>query len=243
MAAKLKCVIVDDDEFALEAIKMLCSGSAYVEVVKTYLKPKQFLKEFKSLDFDLCLLDIGMRELDGVSLARKLAGKPVIFITGAEDKLKDALSVSPIDIVSKPVVKERLNKAFEKASTLLKQKKEYALFNVLDSEKMVSLRLDDVLFVRTFLKDRRHKVLFMRNGDQQIVTNYKFGELLELLPGIIQVNKAELVLLDIIADADEESIMLKVPVGRKRKSDFYLAHNLSRMYCSACFLKSELLFF
>ena len=222
MASKLKCVIVDDDEFALEAIKMLCSGSPYIDVIKTYLKPKLFLKEFKSLDFDLCLLDIGMRELDGVSLARKLDGKPVIFITGAEDKLKDALSVSPIDIVSKPVVKERLNKAFEKASTLLKKKKEYALFNVLDSEKMVSLKLDDVLFVRTFLKDPRHKILFMRNGDQQVVTNYKFGELLELFPGIVQVNKAELVLLDIIADADEESIMLKVPVGEKKEKRLLL---------------------
>jgi DNA-binding LytR/AlgR family response regulator len=72
---------------------------------------------------DLVLLDLQMPELDGLSVVRSLSGDRtplIIFVTAYENHALAAFEVGAIDYLLKPVRRERLEKAIEKARRQLK---------------------------------------------------------------------------------------------------------------------------
>jgi DNA-binding LytR/AlgR family response regulator len=69
------------------------------------------------------LLDLQMPELDGLSVVRSLSGERtplIIFVTAYEHHALAAFEVGAIDYLLKPVRRERLEKALEKARRQLK---------------------------------------------------------------------------------------------------------------------------
>ena len=209
MPNKLKAIAVDDDVNALATLSQMCKESVFIDLVKTYSNPNEFLSHAPQLNFDLCMLDIEMPGMEGITLAQLLKNKPVIFITGSDHKFREALNIAPIDIVPKPVLKDRLFRAFEKAHNLLAQKKEFELFNVAESSKKVKIRLPDILLITTDETDPRHKVAWMKNGDKFTLMNTKLEHLLENTASLIQVNKSEAVSLDAVHEVEHDLITLK----------------------------------
>ena len=224
MPRRLKTVIVDDDEFIVSMVKDLCQDSVLVKVIATYMDPRQFLKEAPMLDFDLVLLDVHMPQLDGTVLAQMLNNKPVIFITGTENRLKDALSLSPIDVVVKPFSKDRLNKALEKAVQLIGGTKEYDLFNVAESNRKMKIKLADMVLITSDEEDPRNKQLLMQGGQKYTLMDYNLETLMEMCPSLIQVNKAQLVSMDAFSEVDHDIIVLK------GIEDYNMEITLSRSY-------------
>ena len=209
MRTILRVATVDDDPNIHTTIKQMCKESPYVEIVYSYTDPEKFLTDAPLLDFDLCTLDIQMPGIEGTAVAQVLNGKPVIFITGSDDRFRDALNLSPIDIVPKPILKDRLYKAIEKAYTALAGKKEYELFNVAESNKKVKIRLGDILLVSTDEIDPRHKQVWLKNGETYTLMNYRLDDLVEHSPTLIQVNRAELVSLEAVHEVERDLITLK----------------------------------
>lgn len=209
MTQKLKTVIVDDDTFIVSMLKDLCSDSSLVEVVAAYLDPREFLRDAPMLDFDLVLLDVHMPQLDGTVLAQMLNNKPVIFVTGSENRLKDVLNLSPIDVVVKPIVKERLCKAFEKAAQLIILRKEYELFNVAESSKKVKIKLSDIFIITSDPGDSRNKRAIMRNGSKYTIMDYTLDQMLAVCPYLVQVNKAQLISMEAFEEIDHDLIVMK----------------------------------
>lgn len=119
---KLKVAIVDDDESLHDIMTDMYSDSDMIEVKYNFTSSKKFMEEVALLDFDLCFLDISMPSVNGLLVAQKLNKKPFIFITGSEDKLKDALNLEPIDVVTKPFNKNRLDHAINRAFELIGEK-------------------------------------------------------------------------------------------------------------------------
>jgi DNA-binding LytR/AlgR family response regulator len=69
------------------------------------------------------LLDLQMPELDGLSVVRNLSGDRVpliIFVTAYENHALAAFEVGAVDYLLKPVRRERLEKALEKARRQIK---------------------------------------------------------------------------------------------------------------------------
>jgi DNA-binding LytR/AlgR family response regulator len=67
---------------------------------------------------DVVLLDLQMPELDGLAVVRSLSGDRtplIIFVTAYENHALAAFEVGAIDYLLKPVRRERLEKAIEKA--------------------------------------------------------------------------------------------------------------------------------
>ena len=61
---------MDDELPGLAYLKMLCDQLEEVEVVKAFNSPiMHLLKELPNLEFDLCILDIEMPEMNGLQLA------------------------------------------------------------------------------------------------------------------------------------------------------------------------------
>jgi DNA-binding LytR/AlgR family response regulator len=76
------------------------------------------LQGILDLQPDLVLLDLQMPELDGLATARFLRGSKtpaVIFVTAYERHALEAFEVGAVDYVLKPVRRERLEQAIEKA--------------------------------------------------------------------------------------------------------------------------------
>jgi response regulator of citrate/malate metabolism len=112
---RIRCVIVDDDVMSRELMLGHCRALPYVDIAGTYNSSKHFVESLPSQKFDLCLLGLNPYGMSGLRMVEQLDGQSVIFVTGVEDMLKEALSALPVDIVLKPVELSRFRDAMTKA--------------------------------------------------------------------------------------------------------------------------------
>ncbi|KAK6033612.1 response regulator receiver domain protein [Ostertagia ostertagi] len=175
---------------------MLCEQLPGIEVVRAFNDPLRLLKESKGVDFDLCILDIEMPGLNGLEVAKLLQGKPVIFTTAYKDYAAEAFDLNAIDYIRKPIQKERLQKALEKAAAQLTPQQPGKQFIQLTTSRGRSLLFfDQLLFIASTALDKRDKVAALENGETLLLKNISFSQLLSLLPAnqFCQVNKKEII--------------------------------------------------
>jgi len=209
MLKKLRAVAVDDDSSILSTLEAMCKESPLIELVCAFTSPTEFLKQLPKLNFDLCILDIQMPEMEGTVLAQVLNNKPVIFVSGSDERFRDALNLNPIDIVPKPILQDRLYKAFKKAYDQLAEKREFELFCVAEFKHKVKIRLQDIMLVTTDDVDARHKQAWMKNGDKYTLMNCNIEHLTTNCAALIQVNKREAVSLEAVHEVEHDLITLK----------------------------------
>jgi DNA-binding LytR/AlgR family response regulator len=209
MHKKIKIAVVDDDPSMLDILSDFYQESELVEIKYKFTDSRKFLRQAPTLDFDLSFLDINIPYIDGLVVAQLSKKKPFIFITGSEDKLKDALGLEPIDVITKPFSKERLDHAIEKAFKLIGNKIEYVLFNVAESKRKIKIHLNDILFVGTDDTDPRHKSIILKDSAKYTLMDCSLGEILAMTSHLVQINRRELVALDIIDEMAYDVISLR----------------------------------
>lgn len=115
----LRTLIVDDEPLAVERMQVICAKLGDLAVVGTASDGAAALRLAEALAPDLVLLDMTMPEVDGLSVARKLADfdkRPaVIFVTAHDHFAVEAFDLDAVDYVLKPVAPERLQRAIERA--------------------------------------------------------------------------------------------------------------------------------
>ncbi len=197
MDTKLKCLLLDDELPGLTYLKMLCEQLPDLEVVKAFIDPNTFIKEAANLEFDFCILDIEMPEMNGLQIANLLNGKPVIFATAYKDYAAEAFDLNALDYIRKPIKIERLKQAVDKAkkhiSTSTGQSQK--TFIQLNTNKgKAILFFDKIAYVKTSENDSRDKVAQLFDGEEFVLKNITFDKLAELLPSgdFCRVNKKEL---------------------------------------------------
>ena len=201
---------------------MLCEQLPELEVVRAFNSPKLFLTELPQLDFDLCILDIEMPEMNGLQVANLLNGKPVIFTTAYKEYAAEAFDIDAIDYVRKPIKKERLQQAVAKAFNQLSGKPVRKEFIQLNTDKGKALVFfDQLCYVKIAESDSRDKVAFLNDGSSLMLKNISFEKLQTLLPGnsLCRVNKRELISLHIVHvfSFDEITTTLKDDLGKSLK--------------------------
>jgi len=108
---KFKTVIIDDEINSLSAIiKLLERYCPQLEVVKSFTDPRVGLEYIVSNDLDLLFLDIQMPFLSGLELFKKVPNPKfeVIFCTAYDQYAIDAIKLSVLDYLLKPVDPEHL---------------------------------------------------------------------------------------------------------------------------------------
>lgn len=196
MNTKLRCLLLDDELPGLTYLKLLCEQIKEVEVVKVFNDPLFLLKDAPNLEFDICILDIEMPGISGLDVAKALKGKPVIFTTAYKEYASDAFDLEAIDYIKKPIQKERLEKAIQKACDIILKpttEKQFATFNT-NKGKML-LFFKDVFLITIAESDKRDKLIYLENGDNVILKNISFDQLLSILPAndFCRVTKKEVV--------------------------------------------------
>ncbi|MFD1001145.1 LytR/AlgR family response regulator transcription factor [Ohtaekwangia kribbensis] len=214
MNTKLRCLLLDDELPGLTYLKMLCEQLPELEVVKAFNSPDIFLKEVPNLDFDLCILDIEMPAMNGLHVANLLQGKPVIFVTAYKEFAAEAFDLDAIDYVRKPVKKERLQQAIQKAVSRISKSSSAKNFVQLNTDKGKALLFfDQVGYIKTSDSDSRDKTVQLLDGTILTLKNISFEKLLEVLPSdqFSRVNKKELVAIKSVHFFSHDEITTSIP--------------------------------
>lgn len=194
----IKCVILDDELLAISYLKLLCEQIENVEVVKAFNDPKIFLSEIDNIDCNLCILDIEMPGMTGLQVAEIISGsKKIIFTTAYKEYAAEAFDLNVVDYVRKPIKKERLIQAFEKAKELvdIPHKKDLIEWNTNIGRTVIFT--EQIGYIKTSEIDSRDKDIILNDGTTIVLKNLSFKTLLEMLPSkdFAQVNKKEIIAL------------------------------------------------
>lgn len=119
VAEPLRVLIADDEPLAVERLQVVCADMAGLVVVGSASDGASALRLIDHLSPDLLLLDIAMPGLDGIGVARALAGRDerpaIVFVTAFADFAVEAFDLDAVDYVLKPVAPDRLDRAIARA--------------------------------------------------------------------------------------------------------------------------------
>lgn len=227
----IKCVILDDELLAISYLKLLCEQIENVEVIKVFNNPRVFLNEIDSLDCNVCILDIEMQGINGLQVAELISGsKKIIFTTAYKEYAAEAFDLNVVDYVRKPIKKERLIQAFEKATELLQNSHKKNLIEWNTNIGKTVIFTEQIAYIKTSEIDSRDKDIFLNDGTTIVLKNLSFKNLLEMLPSkdFAQINKKEIIALSsikvfstseiITTIATEGEHFLKLQIGETYKS-------------------------
>lgn len=120
-------LLVDDEKLAADELAFLLKEFPEVEIVGTASNGIEALKLIEDLEPDLVFVDVQMPGLDGMSLIRKLRerGGPLphfVMATAYDQYAVEAFRVEALDYLLKPVEKDRLAVAFDRARKAILEK-------------------------------------------------------------------------------------------------------------------------
>mgnify|MGYP002079435963 CR=1 FL=1 len=226
MSKKLNCLLLDDELQALSYLKMLCEQISSINVVKAFNRPDVFLSEIEHLDFDFCIMDIQMPYMNGLHVAQKLLGKPVIFTTAHIEFAADAFDVDAVDFVRKPIQLDRLIKATDKVIAYMTEKKSPNKFLKVNTSKgKYLLNYETISYIKSSQIDSRDKDVFMMDGTKVTIKNTSFENLLSKLPAnnFCRINKAEIISLNLVSFFTADSIVANLSDTQGNKLTFSLS--------------------
>lgn len=117
-----KALIIDDEKPVQIAIRKLGSWSKYhIEPPETASNGKEALSAMRELHPDLCFVDMQMPIMNGIEYLKQASlefpGTQFIIISGYDDfeYARSAIKYGACEYLLKPIVREELNAAIEKA--------------------------------------------------------------------------------------------------------------------------------
>jgi FixJ family two-component response regulator len=118
---RLTCIIVDDEIESTEVLADYVSQIPYLNLKKIFQNSTEALAYLLKTPTDLLITDIEMPQLTGTQLYECIVTQvqtKVIFVSGYEGKMYEALRYSAVDYLQKPVTEKRFQEAALKALKL-----------------------------------------------------------------------------------------------------------------------------
>ena len=152
MEAKVRTIIVDDEQLARERLRTLLGGHNELQIVGESADGLSALELIRHEKPDLVFLDVQMPELDGFEVLEGLTEEDrpiVIFVTAHDQFALKAFDVHAIDYLLKPFDKERFERALKRGLEMVhaarKEGRAQRLTGVLDEARTQVKRLDRLM--------------------------------------------------------------------------------------------------
>ena len=123
----ISAILVDDEKLASEELAYQLKEFPDIEIIATASNGLEAVKLIEDLEPDLVFLDVQMPGLDGMSVIRKLREKNVplphfVMATAYDQYAVEAFRWEALDYLLKPVEKDRLAVAVERARKTIAEK-------------------------------------------------------------------------------------------------------------------------
>lgn len=240
----IKTIIVEDEQQSAEVLElMLQKFSDIIEVVDICNTPSKGIESIQKKSPDLVFLDIEMPRMNGFEMLKKLGTLDfeIIFTTAYNKYAINAIKMSALDYLLKPIDKDELAKAIRKCQQSLEQKnmgykmdvllKNLSQHNAL--EKTLTLAsLDGVRFIKMKdiirLEANGRYTRFYLTNKEVIVSSRTLGDFEETLSAneffrIHETHIINLLYIDRFHKGNNYVLLTdktELPLARRRKEEF-----------------------
>jgi DNA-binding LytR/AlgR family response regulator len=228
---KTRCMIVDDEPLAIEAIQMHIEKFESLKLVTTCTDAIQAFDQLRTARIDLMFLDIQMPEMTGLDFLKSLKNPPkVIFTTAYREYAIQAFDLDVVDYLLKPISFERfmqaINKFFEgipkdiiSPDSQVRSEDKEGFFYVRSDKKNVKIKYANMYYIES-IKDY---VKIVCKG-KTIISKIMIGNLAEQLPEklFIRTHRSYIVYIPNIEAFSSISVEIpgkEIPIGRNYKNE------------------------
>ncbi len=224
------CIVEDEIEQAnllRDYIKHFATDSG-VDIDVDHLLDGIDLVDGYDGSYDIILLDIQMKHLDGMAAAEKIRALDsdviIIFITSTVQYAVQGYAVDALGYVLKPVPYTAFAQLMEKAISRVKAKQTHIYIKVTVNDRQLKL---DCSFI-SYIESSRNNVI-LHCVDQDYVTAGPLKKYEEMLSsqGFSKCHNAYIVNLSYVQAVQKEEVVLttglSLPISRARKKDFMAA--------------------
>lgn len=162
----MNILAIDDEELALEGLVSAAKKAEPSATVYSFQKPKEALEFFQDTSCEVVLLDIQMRNMSGVELAKKIKfihpHTNIIFATGYTDYMKEALEMHASGYMLKPITAQKVKEELENLRFPIKPVRKnrvyfqtFGNFEVFIDDQPLKFRYDLTKEMLAYLVDRK----------------------------------------------------------------------------------------
>ncbi len=228
---KTRCIIVDDEPLAIDAVQMHIEKIESLKLITTCTDAIQAFDVLRTSRIDLMFLDIQMPEMTGLDFLKSLKNPPkVIFTTAYREYAIQAFDHDVIDYLLKPIPFERflqaVNKYYDRlpkdvlqSDHLPANSQETDFFYVKADKKNVKIRYRDIRYIES-IKD----YVKIIGKDRTVISKMNIGHLAEQLPEnlFLRIHRSYIVYIPNIEAFSSISVDVpgkEIPIGRNYKNE------------------------
>ncbi|AWW00435.1 LytR/AlgR family response regulator transcription factor [Arcticibacterium luteifluviistationis] len=221
---KIKCILIDDEPFALDILEDDLLDFDNIEVCEKFSSPVGVADYLKNEKVELIFSDIQMPEMLGTNFIRDLENPPlVIFTTAYHQYAVEGFELNAVDYLLKPIRKERLGAAIEKVVNLIKLKtaepapEEENHIVVTSEYKKVKLLFNEIIYIEG-LKD--YVKIYLESRVYPLLTRSNLKGMEKKLPDskFVRIHNSFIVNSSKITGVNLSKLTLgavEIPVGKK----------------------------
>lgn len=217
----INIVICDDNETIVKELEQMVDRCTDIPVCVSSCSDLNELQGFinKTAKIDILLLDIILKDEDGIQFAKELLEKrpdiKIIFITGYLNQTRRLFTVGAVRFLVKPIKDEELKIVLEDViSQLESEKKTFITLKV--HKKIIKLKAQDIYYIES-----RTRVVNIYGKDSEQSVHIKLDEFMKQMPDMfLRVHKSYAVNMDKIQYFSAEGVILqngqKVSISRSK---------------------------
>ncbi len=225
----IKAIAIDDEPPALRILEHFCSQLDFVQLEKTFTRPKEAAVYLQENNINLLFLDINMPSISGIDFYKSLQEKTMtVFTTAYGEYAVEGFNLNAVDYLLKPYTFER----FQQAVNKVKQFQQYLNEPDNNSKHLVvradyslkKIDLQDILLIEgldDYLKIHlvNAKPLVIRMTMKAVMEKLEHSNFVRVHRSyIVPIDKVEHVRNKTIQIADKE-----IPIGNSYEEAFFNA--------------------
>jgi two-component system LytT family response regulator len=231
----MRCVVVDDENGAVEILNRYVNRTPELELVRSFRDSIEALTFLASNEVDLVFLDIDMPNLDGMQLTDLIRNKDiqVIFCTAYSEYAVKSYEKEAVDYLLKPIAYERFCKAVGKAlkarsqavdpdrTGIRKNKQPIKKLFIKSGPRIHQVDTGELLY----MEKKGHYVVFHTPG-KQLLSRMNMSDLLAALPpdDFIRIHRSFVIAIDKIDTLEKQMVVIqgnRIPIGDSFRDEFF----------------------
>ncbi|MDO1448179.1 LytTR family DNA-binding domain-containing protein [Rhodocytophaga aerolata] len=224
----ISCIIVDDEQHAIDLLKRHISQTPFLDLVETTTNPVKALQVLHEKKIDLIFLDVQMPEMSGIEFIQSLNGRSKVILTTAYSQYAlEGFDHEVVDYLLKPISFARFIKGAQRALSLIKpaaqEENEYVLVKTEQKGKLLKINLKDVVYIEGL---KNYVGFFTREGER-IIALLNMKDLEDRLPAerFVRTHKSFMVAVPYIILIEGNTVgmeftSVRIPIGDTYREAF-----------------------